>query len=44
MRDMAAKIKNSDFAIVPRAGHLTPVENPGGFNDLLAGFMKKNFG
>ena len=44
MRDMAAKIKNSDFAIVPRAGHLTPVENPGGFNDLLAGVMKKNFG
>ena len=43
MRDMAAKIKNSDFAIVPRAGHLTPVENPGGFNDLLVGYLKKNF-
>lgn len=44
MRDMAAKIKGSDFAIVPRAGHLTAVENPGGFNDLLIGFMKRNFG
>jgi len=44
MRDMSAKIKDSDFAIVPRAGHLTPVENPGGFNDLLLGFMKRNFG
>ena len=43
MRDMAARIKNSDFAIVPRSGHLTPVENPGGFNDLLVGFMKRNF-
>ena len=43
MRDMAAKIKGSDFAIVPRAGHLTPIENPGGFNDLLIGFMKRNF-
>ncbi|MBU2491451.1 MAG: alpha/beta hydrolase [Bacteroidetes bacterium] len=43
MRDMAAKIPNSDFAIVPRAGHLTPLENPGGFNDLLIGYMKKYF-
>lgn len=43
MRDMSEKIKNSDFAIVPSAGHLTPLENPGGFNDLLLGFMKRNF-
>lgn len=43
MRDMAAKIKGSDFAIVPRAGHLTPLENPGGFNDLLIGYMRRYF-
>jgi len=39
----AAKIKNNDFAIVPHR-YLTSLENPGGFNDLLVGFMKRNFG
>lgn len=41
MRDMADKIKDSEFAIVPRAGHLSPVENPSYVNDMLSGFMKR---
>jgi pimeloyl-ACP methyl ester carboxylesterase len=41
MRDMADKIKDSEFAIVPRAGHLAPVENPSYVNDMLCGFMKR---
>lgn len=41
MRDMADKIKDSEFAIVPRAGHLSPVENSSYVNDMLCGFMKR---
>lgn len=41
MRVMADKIKDSEFAIVPRAGHLSPVENSSYVNDMLCGFMKR---
>lgn len=41
MRNMADKIKDSEFAIVPRAGHLSPVENSSYVNDMLCGFMKR---
>ena len=39
MRDMAVKIKGSEFAIVPRAGHMSPIENPSMVNDMIKGFM-----
>ncbi|PKL83082.1 MAG: alpha/beta hydrolase [Ignavibacteriae bacterium HGW-Ignavibacteriae-3] len=41
MRPMAEKIQGSEFAIVPRAGHMTPLENPDNFNDLISGFLKR---
>jgi 3-oxoadipate enol-lactonase len=41
MRDMAAKIKGSEFGIAPRAGHLTPLENAPFVNDMIEGFIKR---
>lgn len=41
MRELADKIKNSEFAIAPRAGHLSPLENPGFVNDMIKGFLKR---
>ncbi|MDQ7818221.1 MAG: alpha/beta hydrolase [Melioribacteraceae bacterium] len=41
MRSMAEKIPDSEFAIVPRAGHMTPLENPDNVNDLISGFLKR---
>lgn len=41
MREMADKIKDAEFAIVPKAGHLSPVENPSFVNDMLCGFIKR---
>jgi pimeloyl-ACP methyl ester carboxylesterase len=39
MRTMHQKIKNSDFAIAPRAGHLAPLENPEFVNQVIEGFL-----
>jgi 3-oxoadipate enol-lactonase len=39
MREMALKIKNSEFGIAPGAGHMTPLENPGFVNDIIKGFL-----
>jgi pimeloyl-ACP methyl ester carboxylesterase len=41
MRMMAEKIPNSEFAVIPRAGHLAPLENPNCVNDLLIGFLSR---
>lgn len=41
MRVMADKIKNSEFAIVPRAGHMSPLENPSFVNDMIKGFLTR---
>ncbi|RMD50850.1 MAG: alpha/beta hydrolase [Ignavibacteria bacterium] len=41
MREFTQQIKNSDFAIAPRCGHLPPLENPGFVNDMIEGFLKK---
>jgi len=41
MRKTSEKIKGSEFAIVPRAGHMSPVENPSYVNDMIAGFIKR---
>ncbi len=41
MRDLAANIKDSEFGIAPRAGHLSPLENPGFVNDMIKGFIKR---
>lgn len=41
MRAMADKIPNSEFAVIPQAGHMTPLENPDCVNDLILGFLKR---
>jgi pimeloyl-ACP methyl ester carboxylesterase len=43
MRSLAEKIPGSEFAIIPRAGHMTPLENPKSVNDLIIGFLKRRF-
>lgn len=43
MRTLSEKIPDSEFAIIPRAGHMTPLENPKGVNDLITGFLKRRF-
>ncbi|MCX6174533.1 MAG: alpha/beta hydrolase [Ignavibacteriales bacterium] len=41
MRAMSEKIPRSEFAIIPRAGHMSPLENPECVNDLILGFLKR---
>lgn len=41
MRAMSEKIKDSEFAAAPRAGHVTPLENPDFINDVLSGFLNR---
>ncbi|MGE5429979.1 MAG: alpha/beta fold hydrolase [Syntrophomonadaceae bacterium] len=41
MLAMSEKIRDSEFAATPRAGHLTPLENPEFVNDVLAGFLNR---
>jgi len=41
MKEMADKIKDSDFAEIPNAAHLTPLENPEKFNKVLKEFLDK---
>ncbi|KAF0149258.1 MAG: alpha/beta hydrolase fold protein [Ignavibacteria bacterium] len=43
MRAMAERIPNSEFASIPFAGHMSPLENPDCVNDLMKGFLAKNF-
>jgi 3-oxoadipate enol-lactonase len=40
MRGIAAAIPGAKFVVIPDAAHLTPVENPGAFNEALAGFLR----
>ncbi len=42
MRNMSEKIPNGEFAIAPRSGHMTPLENPSFVNDLIRGFVNRN--
>ncbi|MFA3782453.1 alpha/beta fold hydrolase [Melioribacteraceae bacterium 4301-Me] len=41
MREIAEKIPNSEFAVIPRAGHMSPLENPDNVNDLIKGFLER---
>ena len=43
MRSLAEKIPHSEFAVIPRSGHMTPLENPESVNDIIAGFLKRKF-
>ena len=43
MQDLAKKIKKSKFFIVPKAGHMSPLENPEFVNEKISNFLEKNF-
>jgi 3-oxoadipate enol-lactonase len=43
MKDMAAQIDESEFAPIPHAGHMAPVENPGVVNNIIASFLERRF-
>lgn len=41
MRTIAAAIPHSEFVILPGAGHMTPLENPAGFNEAVEQFLTR---
>ena len=41
MREMAVRIPGSEFVVIPRSGHLPPVENPVAFNEAVEKFLRK---
>lgn len=41
MQQMAARMPNAEFHIVPQSGHLSPLEQPQVFNHLLLDFLGK---
>jgi len=41
MRAMADAVPTSQFAVIPDAGHLAPIENPAGFNAVLGGWLRR---
>jgi len=43
MKIIAKKIKNSKFHQVPKAGHMTPLENPDFVNEKILEFLSKYF-
>jgi pimeloyl-ACP methyl ester carboxylesterase len=38
---MSDLIPNSEYAMIPQAGHLAPLENPDCVNDLIEGFLRR---
>lgn len=43
MKEMAKKIKKSKYYVVPKAGHMAPLENPEFVNEKIIKFIEKNF-
>ena len=43
MKKLARKIKKSKFYVIPKAGHMSPLENPGYVNKKIKKFIEKNF-
>jgi pimeloyl-ACP methyl ester carboxylesterase len=41
MRTLAHGIKGSEFVVIPRSGHMTPLENPAEFNEALEQFLTR---
>lgn len=41
MRELAGKIKESEFVLIPEAAHMTPVENPKAVNDAIINYLNK---
>jgi pimeloyl-ACP methyl ester carboxylesterase len=42
MRQLAKAIPASQFAVVSRAGHMSPLENPTEFNSILMEFLRRS--
>ena len=42
MRDMFHRISKADFVEIPKAGHMTPIENPQLVNKAIRDFLVKN--
>ena len=43
MKKMADRIKNSKFHVVPKSGHMAPLENPDFVNKKIKKFLKDNY-
>lgn len=43
MRTLSEKIPHSEFAVIPQAGHMSALENPGCVNDLIISFLERRF-
>ncbi len=41
MMEMADMVHNSEFYTIPKAGHLSPLENPDAVNKHIAGYLKR---
>ena len=41
MRGIAKAIPGSEFVVIPRSGHMTPVENPVAFNEAIEQFLMR---
>jgi pimeloyl-ACP methyl ester carboxylesterase len=39
MEEMAGIIPDSEFHIIPGAGHITPLENPAAVNKIIKDFL-----
>lgn len=41
-RMMAAAVQNGEVAFIPKAGHLSPIENPSAFSAAVCAFLRRN--
>jgi pimeloyl-ACP methyl ester carboxylesterase len=41
MKSIAGGIPNAQFAVIPDAGHMSPLENPAAFNEALREFLER---
>lgn len=42
MKEMSDKINNSSYVIIDGAGHMTPIESPKKFNEIVTAWLKEN--
>ncbi len=41
MKELADKINNSEFVVIPEAGHMTPIESPDKVNEAIMNFLSR---
>jgi pimeloyl-ACP methyl ester carboxylesterase len=41
MRGIAKAIAGCEFVVIPRSGHMTPLENPAAFNEAIEQFLTR---